>query len=356
MAERIRAVLRANEWWDYKLVPILTFYYATAHLLGVGVAELWSGALILLVSLLPGAAYVSIINDLTDIEDDLAAGKRNRMAGRSAAFKTISVLLTVSAGAIFFWLWRGEPLLLAFYGAAWISFTLYSVRPVRLKARGLAGVIADGCGAHVFPTLLAVTLAFVSAERPVDPVWLAAAAAWAVGYGLRGNLWHQLLDRESDLQSGVNTFAGRHPPHIAARLGTWIAFPLEVAGLVVLLLMLDSLLPVLALCFHVLLSCLRVGLWQIPPVIVDPKPRFFIVLHEYYDVFLPVSLLIASSLAHPADGFVLAAHLLLFHRRTITISRNALELIGKAAKLALQRRSPHSLERAAAADRDAESS
>jgi hypothetical protein len=333
----MRAVLRAGEWWDYKLVPILTFFYASAVLLGIGIADLWRGALILLLSLIPGAAYVSIINDITDIRDDLAAGKRNRMAGRSAAFKAAAVVATLCGGAVFFWLWRSEPVLLVLYGAAWISFTLYSVPPFRLKARGLAGVVADGCGAHLFPTLLAVAIAFLAAERPVDPVWFGAAGAWAFGYGLRGNLWHQLLDRESDLQSGVHTFAGRHPPHVAARLGTWFAFPLELGSMVVLLAMLDNLLPYLALGFHILLGCLRVGLWRIPPVIVDPKPRFFIVLHEFYDVFLPVALLLASARGHPTDLFVLAAHLLLFHRRTVVILRGAFELIGKAAKLALQR-------------------
>jgi hypothetical protein len=338
MGERVTSVLRAGEWWDYKLVPILTFYYGTALLLGVGIAELGAGALLLLLSLLPGAAYVSVINDITDIGDDVAAGKRNRMAGRSVAFRVAAVLATLSGGALFFWLWRGEPLLLLCYGAAWIAFTLYSVPPVRLKSRGLAGVVADACGAHLFPTLVAVALAFATAGRAMDPAWLSAAAVWALGYGLRGNLWHQLLDRDRDIAAGVRTFAERHSPRVAARLGTWFAFPLELAALALILWKMGSILPLLALAAHLCLCYRRVRLWQMRPVIADPKPGFFIFLHEYYDVLLPVSLLIASAFAHPADLAVLALHLLLFHRRAIDVAEDAWKLIGKSVKMHVQRR------------------
>ncbi|WP_158266420.1 UbiA family prenyltransferase [Allosphingosinicella deserti] len=338
MRDGVAAVLRAGEWWDYKLVPILTFFYATCLLLGSGIGELWGGAVLLLLSLLPGAAYVSIINDITDVHDDLAAGKRNRMVGRSAAFRMIAILLTLAGGAIFFWLWRHERLLLACYGAAWIAFTLYSVPPVRLKARGLAGVLADACGAHLFPTMVAVALACASAQQPVDPVWLSAAAAWALGYGLRGNLWHQLLDRERDIAAGVRTFAERHPPHVAARLGTWLAFPLEVAGLAILLWKMASLLPLLGIAAHLCFCYRRMRLWQMRPVIADPKPGFFIFLHEYYDVLLPLSVLAASAVTHPADLVVLGLHLLLFHRRALVVAEDAWKLVGKSVKMHVERR------------------
>lgn len=338
MGERTTAVLRAGEWWDYKLVPILTFFYGTALLLGVGIGTLWEGALLLLLALLPGAAYVSIINDITDIADDRAAGKRNRMADKSAAFQVAAVVLTLSAGAFFFWLWRGEPLLLLCYGAAWLAFTLYSVPPVRLKSRGLVGVVADACGAHLFPTLVAVALAFATARHAVDLAWFGAAAAWSLGYGLRGNLWHQLLDRDADLAAGVRTFAGRHPPRVAARLGTWFAFPLEAAALAILIWKMASPLPLVALAVHLCLCYRRVRLWQMRPVIADPKPGFFIFLHEYYDVLLPVSLLVASALVHPGDLLVLSLHLLLFHRRARNVAEDGWKLVGKSVKMHVGRR------------------
>jgi len=315
MIANLIASVRAGEWWDYKLIPLLTAFYATVVLLERPIASLWPAALTLLLALIPGAAFVSLLNDLTDIDEDRAAGKPNRMAGRPVAFRIAAILLPVSAGILFLFLWRDEPMLMAVYLAAWIAFTLYSLPPFRLKARGLAGVLADASGAHLFPTLVAMLIAFRAAERPVDPVWIAAGAAWAFGYGLRGILWHQLSDRENDRMAGVRTFAQRHPRHVPARLGAWLAFPLELLGLGMLIWKLDSPLPLLFLALYLSLVWFRIRRWRMQAVLVDPKPKYLIFLQEYYNVFLPLAILLVSAAIFPIDALVLAAHLLIFHRR-----------------------------------------
>lgn len=309
------AAVRAGEWWDYKLVPLLTAFYATLALLDRPIASLWPAALTLLLALVPGAAFVSLLNDLTDLDEDERAGKRNRMAGRSRAFRIAAILLPVAAGLAFLWLWRDDPWLAGAYLAAWIAFTLYSVPPFRLKARGLAGLLADAAGAHLFPTLVAMLVAFRAAGAPVDPVWLGAGAAWAFGYGLRGILWHQLSDRDNDRAAGVRTFAQRHPPRVAARAGAWIAFPLELIGLGLMIWKLGSPLPLLMLALYLHLARLRVQRWSMQAVLVQPRPKYLIVLHEYYDVFLPLAILLDSAALFPIDWLAVAAHLLAFHRR-----------------------------------------
>ncbi len=309
------AAVRAGEWWDYKLVPLLTAFYATVALLDRPIASVWPAALTLLLALVPGAAFVSLLNDLTDLEEDERAGKRNRMAGRSRPFRIAAILLPVAAGLVFLLLWRDDPWLMAAYLAAWIAFTFYSVPPFRLKARGLAGLLADAAGAHLFPTLVAMLVAFRAAAAPVDPVWLGAGAAWALGYGLRGILWHQLSDRENDRTAGVRTFAQRHPRRVAARAGAWIAFPLELLGLSVLIWKLGSPLPLLLLALYLHLARLRVQRWSMAAVLVQPRPKYLILLHEYYDVFLPLAILLNSAALFPIDWLVVAAHLFAFHRR-----------------------------------------
>src|SRR5687768_1369633 len=129
----LAGTVRAGEWWEYKFVPILTLFYATAFLVGAPIASLWQGLLTLLLSLIPGAAYVSLVNDVTDIEEDAAAGKANRLAGRSRAFIGLALAAAIAGGLAFAWLWRDDPLLLAAYLAAWIAYSLYSLPPVRLK-------------------------------------------------------------------------------------------------------------------------------------------------------------------------------------------------------------------------------
>ena len=176
-------------------------------------------------------------------------------------------------------------------------------------------MIADASGAHLFPTLVAVVVTFRWADRPVSVPWMLAVGAWAFMNGLRGILWHQLSDAEHDRRALVRTFAQRHDARWIARLGTFVIFPVELAGLAGMLWQMGSVIPVIFLGFHLRLMVVRMRVWQMQAVIVAPKARFLIVLHEYYDGLLPVAVLCASAWRHPADVMVLAIHLLLFSRR-----------------------------------------
>src|SRR5207244_12650278 len=126
-------LIRADEWWEYKLVPILSTFYATALVLHVAVSSLWGGALALLLSVIAAAAYASVINDVTDLADDAGAGKRNRVAERSRSIVAAALAGTVAAGVVFAWLWRDDVPLLSCYVATWLAFSLYSLPPFRFK-------------------------------------------------------------------------------------------------------------------------------------------------------------------------------------------------------------------------------
>lgn len=285
-------------------------------------SSLWLTAITILLSLVPGAAYVSVINDITDGDEDVAAGKPNRMVGRSRGYAATLVAITAGAGLVFCFLWRRDTLLLSFYLAAWLAFSLYSLPPFRWKTRGIFGVLCDASGAHLFPTLVAVTLTFRGADRPVSAPWLLTVGAWAFANGLRGILLHQLVDLEHDRHAGVRTFALRHPS-IAARLGTFVVFPIEVAALIAMLWQMRNAWPVAALGGYVLLTILRVLQWRKNTVIVVPKPRAMILLHEYHDAWLPLSVLLASALRHPLDFILMAVHLLVFPTRVLQVLKDA---------------------------------
>jgi 4-hydroxybenzoate polyprenyltransferase len=293
----------------------LAVFYATALTLRVPVISLWPAALTILLALVPGAAYVSVINDMTDRHEDLAAGKPNRMAGRSRAYGALLVAITVAAGLVFCFLWRRDTLLLSVYLAAWLAFSLYSLPPFRWKTRGILGVLCDASGAHLFPTLVAVVLTYRQAHRPVDAAWLGVVATWSFVYGLRGILWHQLTDRENDQAASVRTFAQRHPPHVAARVGKFIAFPIELMALAILFLRMESVVPLVFLAVYGILVLGRMRWLGTNAVIVEPRPRALILLHEYYDFFFPIGILIAASFRDRRDLIALAAHLVLFPGR-----------------------------------------
>lgn len=336
---QITRTVRALEWWEFKLSPIFATAYATALLSGRPAAPMWPLLLLALAALVPGAAYVSVVNDLTDLEDDLASGKGNRLVGRSRLSVALLLACCLLPGVAFSIYWRGDPLLLSLYLAAWLAFSLYSIPPARLKKRGFLGLLADASGAHLFPTLLVVALVYRWNAEPIDPVWFTAVAVWSLCLGLRGNLWHQLSDLHNDEKIGLRTFARRHKIARLHRLGNFVIFPLEAAGFAVMLWRVGSPAAFALLGLYALLEWSRKSWWKMNLVVVAPKERFHIVMLEYYEAFFPLAVLLTSAWRHPADALVVAAHLLLFPRRATQAVRDAFKMLRQRAASLLRGRS-----------------
>lgn len=307
--------MRAAEWWEFKLSPVLATAYATAFLLKLPIASLWPQLLLTLVAIAACASYVSVLNDLTDFNDDLASGKANRLVGKSRAFVATLLTCCVLSGLAVAILWRGELVLLSLYSASWVVFTLYSLRPFRLKGRGLFGVLADASGAHLFPALLAAAVVYRQQSGPADVVWFASVAAWSLSFGVRGILWHQLGDLHNDEKIGLDTFARRHRTVLLSRLGNFAVFPAELAAFCFMLWHAGSRLAVALLCYYALLTFLRKRLWGVNLVVVVPRDGYHIAMQEYYEVFFPLAFLLSSSWLHPLDALLIAPHLLLFPKR-----------------------------------------
>jgi 4-hydroxybenzoate polyprenyltransferase len=87
--------MRVSDWWEDKLAPILGTGYATACFAGAPLLDVAGGLALVLFALIPGAVYVGLLNDLTDREDDRAAGRPDPLAGRS-----LRVWWAMVAGAV----------------------------------------------------------------------------------------------------------------------------------------------------------------------------------------------------------------------------------------------------------------
>lgn len=325
--KRLRAIIRASEWWSYKLAPALAIFYGTAVYLDQPILPLWPAAVALLASLVVCATYVSVLNDATDLEDDAAAGKANRVAGRPPVVVCALIVLPVLGGLFFLWSWRDQALLFVVYALIWVVFTLYSLPPVRLKTRGVWGLLADASGSHLFPTLLASLLVFATAGRVSEGPWLTCVGVWAAAYGLRGILWHQLLDAESDRLAGARTFVQRHGENLARRLGVAVVFPVEIVALAGLVVMTGTLAASLALVAYGALVLVRVLRFRMRAMVVSQQPQSFMVMNEYYEVFLPLFLVAGSASHYPADILVIVAHVVVFSGRTIQVASDIFVIV-----------------------------
>lgn len=310
---RLAAVARVTEWWGYKFAPILATCFATALLADYSLWALSGRLLLLLLALTVAATYVSLLNDWTDRADDHAAGKANRLAQVSAGRFALLLGGCLAAGsglAAYFW-WVGHEASLLYLGT-WGAYTLYSLPPVRLKGRGLAGVLADAAGAHLFPQLLAMTLVGKWTQHPLPTLWMVAVATWALASGVRNIIWHQLSDAANDAQAGIRTFVTGRGAAAARRTAEWLAFPLEVLALFTLLALGGRTAPVVALGLYGGLLLVRRLHWKMTLVIAQPGPHPHIVLNEFYEVFYPLALLLAACRLHPADGLALGGFVGLF--------------------------------------------
>jgi 4-hydroxybenzoate polyprenyltransferase len=295
------APVRAKTWWEFKTPVFLGVAYLSALVGGISFAEAWPAFLAVMLAIIPLASYVCVINDITDEGTDRQAGKSNTVAGKSVAFKASWLGACFLAGLIAaYFCFRGNTSALLLYAANWIAFALYSVPPFRLKERGVAGVVADACGGMVLPAFWSALLVDPSASA----AFLSCLAMWALAFGLRGIIFHQLGDLGADRTAGVRTMAVRLGAANLRALVRFVLLPVELISLGSLLWWGGSMFAAPLLAAYVLL---QFALWKwlrIRTVVAEPLPRSRIMLLKYYQIWFPLTSILALSL-HDAKALLL---------------------------------------------------
>ena len=325
------APFRPDCWWEHKLSPILATVYATAALSQIPFPSLWPVVALALLALVVCASYVSILNDLTDAGDDEASGKPNRWQGTPRIYPMLLLAACVAAGGGFLIVWRNDPLLFVAYLLCWLAFTLYSMPPFRLKARGIWGVLADASGAHLLPTLFAVVLAYHwnGIEGPAE--WTILISLWSFAAGVRGILRHQLGDHVNDTKIGLRTFAGLHGTTAAERLGL-LALLFESVAFAAMLWLTRNALAALLLALYGLFAVIRWRLLGTGLTALKPSQASRMAMSEYYIVLYPLAFLLTASWHQPS-----ALLLLLFHG--VLFSRHGLYLVHEVVMMLRMRKS-----------------
>lgn len=308
------SILRSQEWWLFKLPPILVAGYIILLKKETPLTVTGPALLIVLLALLVGASYVSMINDMTDIKDDAAAGKKNRMANLRPSLRWFFLSLSVAAGvAIFYYLYQ-HPLSALFFSLAWISFTLYSVPPFRFKSRKILGVLADACGSQVFPSLLVISFLSYKTQQPVNTYYFIAVAVWSLCFGLRGILWHQCIDQHNDLKTGFRSIFQMLTP-LQEKIVTALIVLAELIGLTYLLVYAASAVAIIGLGLYFLYAIAIRIKWHVKMIGIRPPAdgnRYQIFMHLYYLAMFPIAILISLSLQQQYAWILLVCHLFFF--------------------------------------------
>lgn len=309
----IAKIARAAEWWEYKLPTMLAIVYATVIKFNKHIVQLAPILCVWLLGIIIGAAYVSILNDLTDLKEDEASGKKNRLSKLPVWLRFFLILFSVALGVLFAYWFIADPLSFVFYLASWIVFGLYSIPPFRFKKRGILGVLADACGAHLFPTLFLLSSTIHFFLLQADWFWFSIVAIWSLMYGLRGILWHQFFDRENDLKIGINTYASNKNPDVFKKKSSFLII-IELAALFFILFSLSKPLPILGLLLYSLMLLGYRLFFRLTIISIVPPPDrgWHLAMNSYYQFILPLSLLLSAVCINPQVGFLIVAHLVLF--------------------------------------------
>lgn len=198
--------LRIQEWWSYKLPPLFGVVYLAAYVFGFSLIETCQLLFTTLVWAVGAAGFGYYLNDMFDVEEDSYRGKKNLAAGRSWFFR-FGVLLVLAAMAIVPWIVFGpSKALLTTVLIHLAVFVLYSAPLVRLKSRGLAGVIADSLYAHVLPVLVIVVAVTPETSGIYWLLCVLTLLSWQLTLGIRNVVEHQLQDETVDRKFGNLTF------------------------------------------------------------------------------------------------------------------------------------------------------
>lgn len=326
---------RTSEWWEYKIPPLLAIAYATMLKGNISFMQASPWLLFLLVSLAFGGAYAHTINDLTDIHEDAISGKRNKMALVPKRFRGMIPFSFFVGGLGFFcvFIYLGDPLSAFIYGLPCVAFSLYSFPPFRLKHRGFLGVLADAFGSHVFISLLMVSSISHFTKQEIDIVWISLVGIWSLLFGIRGILWHQYYDLHNDQKIIPETFAKSTK---VATIKKWekLLFGAEIIFLIGMLFKISLILIGALVMGYVILAYLKYKiLGHYPVVILNPeKDPLQILMLDFYQIILPLGLLIYSTQIDLSAVSILILHVLLFPRKLMHLFSDVTSIVKTLGK------------------------
>jgi 4-hydroxybenzoate polyprenyltransferase len=341
-------LVRLGEWWSSKLPPL--FAVAYLFLAGPPPAAPQSGAAalaLLLVSAVATAAWGHLLNDLADAEVDRLSG-RPRPAARLSRAAAGWLLTAALALAVAPWTLLPEsPVAHGALGLTLALLALYSLPPVRLKERGLAGLLADALYAHALPMAITIGLfgavaASAAGAAAAEPRFGGALGAlpatllvlWKLAQGLCGALASQIKDRKRDRLSGVRTWvSGGDRPRalLARRLLLRLLLPAQLLLFVLALAALRGRFPWLLPAYAVFLVAKLAqihGVWKKKLGFYRRGYPGYSLLNDFHERWLP---LVALAILVGADrGFLplAIAHLLLFRNLLGDLLRSAARALG----------------------------
>lgn len=310
---------RYQDWAPGKIPVLCTilFYIGLANH-QVGPAFVLDATMFLIFASLHSAmGYV--VNDWGDRELDKQHGKSNafdRLSPQNGAAALLALIGLAFLSGLYF---ASRPYVLPLW-LTWSFFALaYSLKPLRLKERGIVGISASAIAQWSLPVLLA----FAALGRFGNLDMIVFALAVTIN-GATLEIAHQRHDRVRDLSTQTGTFGTRVASSKLDRLYTAALFMDKVAlGIVFAIIMTvttqlmmgwSALAPLALYVVLFVLSVIETMRFQREGKFLDPyysaDRTAAKLLHETFaNLVLPTYVIALATLLHPINGLFLVAFL-----------------------------------------------
>jgi 4-hydroxybenzoate polyprenyltransferase len=296
--ESILISLRLKDWYASKVPLILSlglFLLTTQSEKGATLAKI-IGFLLYYMCLM---TFGYGANDWLDYESDTLAQKRTLQNRPVLHVRLLILLVLFSVGLRLIptsnWMDKAAAI-----GIFLLAF-LYSAPPVRLKERGILGLITSSLVQLALPALLFIT---VFREKNITTFII---IGWYFLIGLRWVMIHQIEDFSNDQKSNTKTFTIIHGLKLTESLITYLVLPIEIFLLSI------TIFSQKGCFFYTLIIGFIVYLgWEIGMFILRRRTILpvnlisfnWVPLADYYQIFWPISLSIYLAIITPQLSFL----------------------------------------------------
>ena len=241
---------------------------------------------VLLLLLCLYASLGHIVNSYCDREIDLIAGKANTLTSVSEHYRLIlGVLIVITSLVTILLVYIKQPVILLLFYLAITIAAFYSLPPVRLKERGIFGLIAAAIAQRTLPVVIVFNAMGGWSWTAVVLCVLSTLT------GMRYIIVHQIKDENADLLAHVQTVATTRGTAFLRWLLRQFIFPLELITLLLVLLLMAMELPAvgMAAVIYVFWTALQM-------LALDWKKEkrfsieFYTIFADFYYIYWPLLL------------------------------------------------------------------
>ena len=197
---------KSDKWWVYKIGGgLLTSILFTVYYHVPITSVYWCNLAVLFGAFISLAVFGHVLNDLCDLQSDRLAGKRNLVdtVGKNAA---LVILFGATGLALVLISILENPLLLALAGVQILLNLMYSVRPIRMKERGILAIVITGFYERTLPYIMIAVL-LVEHVNSDTYLLLLVYLTWSFLWEARNFITGQKADRLLDEQSQQKTIS-----------------------------------------------------------------------------------------------------------------------------------------------------